>query len=94
MANTIGRFDFEATEMEKEGSLPFDPIIRLCLKVSHGNTRDGFPLISPDLMSEAEIDEYILQLKADLESVGRSAKIKLKKSKEKTLNLVNQRSTK
>ena len=48
MTNTLGRFDFQATEMDKEYSLPFDLTIQLCLKISHGTTHDGFPLISPD----------------------------------------------
>lgn len=82
MTKTIGRFDFETIEAETENVLQFGPTIRLCLKF-FGTTSGGFPTISPDLMTEDEIDYYVAQLKADLDAVGKSAKEKLKKSKEK-----------
>jgi hypothetical protein len=82
MTNTIGRFDFETVEADKENLLQFGPTIRLSLKF-FGTTSDGIPTISPDLMSEGEIDYYVTQLKADLDAVGKLAKAKLKKSKEK-----------
>jgi hypothetical protein len=44
-------------------------------------------------MSEVEIDQYIAQLKTDLDVVGRKAKARFKRAKEKTLKLVGQRYT-
>ena len=62
MSNTIGRLDFEITSMDKGSSLPFDPYVRLCLKQYGATTRDGAPIISANLMTVQEIDEYVAML--------------------------------
>ncbi len=94
MAKTIEQFGFESTQMDKDSSLPFNPYVRLCLAQKCGETRDGFPLISPNLMTDQEIDHHIALLKADLDALARSAKSGLKKAQEKTNVLVEQRSAK
>ncbi len=81
MANTIGRFDFELTAMQQPrpaDALPFCPFVRFCLAHSSPATRDGFSSISPNLMTEAEVDEFIAALKKDIDAVGSRAKTALK----------------
>lgn len=77
MTNTIGRLDFELTAMprvRKSDELPFSPFVNLCLATRCGDTRHGFPLISPRLMTHQEVDEYVCALKADLDAVALRAK--------------------
>ncbi|HBK06768.1 MAG TPA: hypothetical protein DDZ81_13005 [Acetobacteraceae bacterium] len=84
MASTIGCIDFEITEMEKVGperQLPFKPFIRLCLAHWGQTARDGSPLLSSTLMSDAEIDEFVSTLKDDLDAVAKRAKRALAKAR-------------
>jgi len=84
MASTIGRVDFEITAMENvrpEGQLPFAPFIRLCLAHWGQLSRDGSPLLSSNLMSDAEIDEFVSALKDDLDTVAKRAKGALAKAR-------------
>ena len=78
MAKTIGRVDFELTEMPKvraPGQLPFKPFVNFCAAHSGGVTHDGqLPLLSPQLMTAQEIDEFVSALKADLDAAARRAK--------------------
>ena len=91
MSKTIGKFDFEITKMSKDDSIPFDPILKICLKNYGGTTRDGSPTLSANLMTEREIDEHIQYLKADLDALSGKAKRALANAKEQTLNLVTSR---
>jgi hypothetical protein len=93
MANTIGKFDYDITKMGKNDPVPFDPFIHLCLKSSGGTTPDGAPTLSPNLMTDREIDEYIQDLKRDLDAVGSKAKRALAAAKQRTRELVEQRLT-
>jgi histone H3/H4 len=91
MRSTTGKIDFDVSEMGKNDSLPFDPIVRLCFKSYGDTTADGSPLLSPKLLSDQEIDEYVQLLKADLDNVASKAKHALASAKRRTLNLVNNR---
>ncbi|WP_277583854.1 hypothetical protein [Pelomonas aquatica] len=77
--------------MKKGDSLPFDPQVHIELK-RWGMNRD-VPVISPALMSEAEIDEQIKFMKDDLDAVGKRAKAALVRAKQRTIDLVKTRST-
>ncbi|NRF72465.1 hypothetical protein HLB44_36500 [Aquincola sp. S2] len=94
MSKTIGRFGHEVTKMTKDDRLPFDPYVMLCLQSYGGTTRDRAPTISAHLMSEDEIDSYVSQLKADLDTAGASAKRALKAAKEQTQRIVSERGAK
>jgi hypothetical protein len=52
------------------------PIVRFYLK-QHSEMKDGTPIISGHLASEAEIDTFVQLLKQDLDAVAERAKAKL-----------------
>ena len=58
---------------------PFNPIINLWLRGY--SEEDGKVLLSPDLMSDGEIDYWVTDLIRQLESVRKSAKKKRSKAK-------------
>ena len=86
MGNTIGQFDYSIKTMKKGDSLPFDPQVHIELK--HWGMNGDIPVISPTLMSEAEIDEQIKFMKVDLDAVGKRAKAALVRAKEQTKAIV------
>lgn len=91
MGSTIVQFEYSIMTMKKGDSLPFDPQVHIELK-RWGMNRD-VPVISPALMSEAEIDEQIKFMKDDLDAVGKRAKAALVRAKQRTIDLVKTRST-
>lgn len=86
---TIGYFDFSITKMTADHKLPFDPIARIGLKRWQEAAADGGPVISPHLMSDAEIDEHIAALKDDLDAVGAKAKRALRMARDETQRIVS-----
>lgn len=90
MANTIKQFFFLVMQMKKSDQFPSNPIVTICLD-NWSPTKDGVPVISPHLMSEGEIDDYVEALKADLDAVNRRAKAALKKAKASTKKIVSER---
>lgn len=91
MSRRVGRFDFEVIQMTASDSLPFNPELVLCLTRGGRQTRDGFPVVSGTLMSAQEIDDYVLQLKSDLDAVSKTSKAALKRAQERTKTLVASR---
>lgn len=89
MSNTIGQFDYRIETMKKGDSLPFDPQVHIELK--RWGMKGDVPVISPTLMSEAEIDEQIKFMKDDLDAVGKRAKAALRQAREKTKTIVSER---
>jgi hypothetical protein len=65
----------------KKGDPPFVPYIHIILS-DFTHDSDGFPLLSPQLMSDKEIDDSIDSLVMQLEKARKTAKSKLKKAKE------------
>jgi hypothetical protein len=90
--STIGQFDFAVTSFDGKSKIPFDPWVVIELK-RWGKTGDGAPVVSPHLMSEAEIDEHVDALKADLDAVSTRAKHALHAARDKTRKLVQQRTS-
>jgi uncharacterized membrane protein YbaN (DUF454 family) len=88
--NTIGQFDYKIEKMVEEYPLPFNPRVQFVLK-SFQLDADGSPLLPNILMSEREIDEYVRQLKEDLDAISRKAKEALCKGSEKTMSIVSGR---
>jgi hypothetical protein len=88
--NTIGQFDYKIEKMVEEDPLPFNPRVQFVLK-SFQLDADGSPLLPNILMSESEIDEYVRQLKEDLDAISRKAKEALRKGSEKTMSIVSGR---
>ena len=76
--NTIKQFDYHIPKA-KSGALPFPAFIRIILR-RWLRLDDGTPVISPELMSDGEIDQYIQDCKDDLDRVGRLAKQALQKA--------------
>ena len=93
MSNTIGRFGFQIVKMKESDKIPFSSIVTICLD-RWTKTKDGAPTISPHLMTEREIDNYIRDLKDDLDSVGRKAKAALKRARESTQKILAKRNSK
>jgi hypothetical protein len=76
MGRTIGRFDF--IQVPSEGN--HSPIIKISLRTwfkRQTEPHKGTITISPDLMTEGEIDDCVDQLKDDLDAVRAKAKKKL-----------------
>ncbi len=91
MPNTIGKFDYEVTRMNKDDRSPFSPVLKLCLKEYGATTRDGAPTVSADLMTEQEIADYVQSLKDDLDAVAAKAKRALKQAVNDTHKIVSTR---
>jgi len=64
----------------KKGEPPFNPYIKICLS-EYSNDSEGNVFLSPELMTEKEIDEAIDFLSSQLEKARKSAKRELKKAK-------------
>jgi hypothetical protein len=77
MANTVGRFDYSLTT-PKKGAYPFDPVVNICLSNRMQGEGVKSPAISPNLMSECELDVYIDSLKKELDAVRSRARRALK----------------
>lgn len=88
MSNTIEQFSCTIKKMGKADSLPFDPVVVINLQHWGKVTASGAPVISANLASEAEIDEHIRNLKADLDAVGQKAKRELQAARSKTKEIV------
>lgn len=62
----------------KKGDIPFRPYLRISLS-EHSSDSEGHILLSPELMTDKEIDEAVDLLVKQLENVRKKAKSKLKK---------------
>lgn len=87
MSKTIGRFGYDIVKLKKsDKGLPFTP--RLTIIVTSRSFESRAPIVSPVLESEGEIDEYIRDLKADLDAVGKKAKAAFTKAQAETKKIV------
>lgn len=87
MSKTIGRFDYDIVKLKKDDEgLPFTP--RLTIVLTSWSVESHAPIVSSVLQSEGEIDECILDLKADLDAVGKKAKAALTKAQAETMKIV------
>jgi len=66
---------------EKKDDLPFTPYVHFYLS-SHATDNNGRSLMSPQLMTDVEIDETVNQLIEQLEKARKKAKKELQKKKE------------
>ena len=82
MAKTIGTFTYRLIA-PREDDMPFNAITHIGLQ-RWSNLGDDWPILSPQLMTEGEIDYHINAYKEDLDRVGRLAKRALKRANEKT----------
>ena len=64
----------------RKGDVPFTPYLHIYLP-EHSSGPEGRILLSPQLMTDKEIDESIDSLIMQLEKVRKTAKSKLKKEK-------------
>lgn len=92
MSKTIKQFDYQTIKMVKGDKLPFNPHVVIVLDHWTSNG-DGPPIISPQLMSEREIDEYVQQLKVDLDAVAKTAKAALSRAKDEAKTIVSNRTS-
>jgi hypothetical protein len=89
MAKTAGRFGYEIRAPKKHRGVPFMPfkaIIHI-VPTHYSKDKDGWPRLSPELMSEQEIDWYVQACKEDLDRVGRLAKRTLQRANQRTHEL-------
>lgn len=63
--------------------MPISPFVYLAVG-THSKENDLI-LLSPQLMSEPEIDEVVIQLKVELDEFGKKAKKELKSLREKMI---------
>ena len=82
MSNTVGRFDYGILAPNK-GEMPLNAIGNIVQK-KYSSGEDGWPIPSPQFMTEQEIDWHIRACKKDQGHVGRLAKhsLQLTNSKE------------
>ena len=85
MAKTVGRFDYSILA-PKQGDIPVNAIVHIVPK-TYSTDESGRPLLSPQLMSEQEIDWHVQAYKEDLDHVGRLAKRALRRANERTREL-------
>jgi hypothetical protein len=76
LANTIKQFYFAVRggRASKPDEISTTPIINIHLRRWTTLPASETPVISPDLMSEREIDEHVKLLKDDLNAVAEAAK--------------------
>lgn len=86
MGKTIGTFDYTIEKM-KPDDRPFNPVVHICLQ-NWSPGSGNVPRVSPELMTEGEIDEQVNALKADLDNVGRKAKAALVRAKESNQKII------
>lgn len=86
MGKTIGAFRYRILAPQK-GAKPFSPIVYIELG-DHSADENGWPRVSPQLMTEREIDGQVEALKADLDHVGNLAKNALRRAKLQTLGRI------
>jgi hypothetical protein len=89
MSNTLRVFDYRlggvATKPKKDELDILTPHVNIALcRWTKG--KDDAPLLTPDLITEGEIDSYIALLKADLDAVSNKAKKALKAATQKAKN--------
>ena len=65
----------------RKGDKPFTPFVHIHLS-EHQSDSKGHILLSPQLMTDKEIDEAVNSLVKQLENVRKKAKLKLRKAKE------------
>jgi hypothetical protein len=73
MNETIGQFDYILTKTEKGDQIPMNPIVQICLQ-KWSEQENGNIVISPHLMTAAEIDWHIDAYIKDLEAIRHEAK--------------------
>ena len=81
IAKTIGIVDFEVSEVgpAKLSETPVEaPVVRFVLRQWTG-TENGAPIISGDLASEDQIDQFVMLLRANLDEAARRAKAQLRR---------------
>jgi hypothetical protein len=83
MATTVKTFGFVLRGGKpKPNEIPVTPAVNICVKRWATSQTSNQPLISPDLVTDGEIDWHIDALKADLEAVRSAAKRALGKAED------------
>lgn len=82
MSKTINIIDVVSRQMRREDTLPVPPLTWFTLKTFGTHPDSGQPALSASLASDAEIDETVAALKADLDRAAREAKAALKRGHE------------
>lgn len=93
MSKTINVIGVLSTSMKPDDPIPVSPQVWLCLN-QWGTTELGgkAPVLSGSLMTPAEVDEFVSNLKADLDRAAVEAKSKLKAGKIKVDRILQDRS--
>ena len=93
MASTIQQFTYRivAPKNTDDPFRPFNVIVEVTLRDYSTHSNDDWPILSPHLMSEGEIDGYIDAMKKDLDHVGKLAKRALARANSRTRTVVQER---
>ena len=91
MGKTVGKFGYIIHKM-KPGDPLHPPAVHIRLEL-WSEIEGDIPLLSPNLWSEAEIDERIELLKDELDSVGRRAKAAIRRAQETTQEIIQSRNS-
>ena len=78
MGSRLGRFGYKILAGGK-AQYPTSAVVHICLARWTESER-GAALISPELMTAAEINTYVDDLKKDLDAVAKNAKAALRKA--------------
>ncbi len=84
MRDHIHKFDVDSCGAEK-GGRPFSSFVEIILE-NRTPSHNGFVAITPQLMSDSQIDAHVTELKKDLDRVAVMAKIELEKLKGRISN--------
>lgn len=68
----------------EKGDLPISPFVHI--EVGTHSRDDGHILLSAQLMSDAEIDEAVQQLKSELDEFSKAAKRELRQLRDKMID--------
>jgi|688.fasta_scaffold677390_2 hypothetical protein len=68
----------------KQGNLPSNPVVQLLLNQNLGQ-KEGFPLLTSTLSSDAEIDEVVASFKVGLDHAAKNAKKMLRMQRDKMI---------
>lgn len=91
MAKTIGQFTYKVIAPKDDDS-PFSAFVHIGPE-NWSMDESNWPSLTPQLMSEGEIDYHIAAFKEDLDRVGKQAKAALRRANEQTLKAVSARNS-
>jgi hypothetical protein len=88
MRATTGKFGHSIVSVHRDDEALLAPHVVIELREWSRQSAAGAPVVSPDLASKADIDNFIAAMKADLDAIGSKAKRALANAQKRALTLV------